>query len=422
LRWHIAETAKRLAIDEADEAEEALYNWRSIARHAQVAPEGEWLSWLYLAGRGAGKTRSGAEWVREQIESGKCRRMALVAATAADCRDTLVEGDAGLLEVCPPWNMPTYEPSKRRVTWPNGARAILYSAETPRQLRGPAHDGAWCDELSAWKYPETFDMLQLGLRKKGSETRCMITTTPRPIKLLKDLIALVSTVVTSESTYDNLDNLAPQFRERILTQYEGTRLGRQELYAEILEDIEGALWTYDMIDALRVTETPTLTRIAVGIDPAMTAKEQSDDTGIVAAGIAKVGDKLHGFVLDDWTIKDTPEGWARKALALLEMHGGNYIVAEVNAGGDMVAYTIHTINPNVKVKQVRASKGKVARAEPISALYEQGRIHHVGVHAKLEDQLCNWQPGMKSPDRLDAMVWVLTDLMLNTKGSPILMT
>ncbi|HEY0838862.1 MAG TPA: terminase family protein, partial [Vulgatibacter sp.] len=262
-----------------------LYDWRGLwARDPQVTPQGEWRTWLLLAGRGFGKTRVGAEWVREQVESGKARRIALVARSAADIRDVMVEGESGILAVSPPWNKPKYEPSKRRLTWPNGAIATTYSADEPNLLRGPQHDAAWADERAAWRYDDAWDQLMFGLRL-GSDPRCVVTTTPRPTKAIKELIADSGTFVTRGSTYDNRANLAKAFLEKIVKKYEGTRLGRQELNAEILEDTEGALWTMALIEASRVAEAPAgLVRIVVGVDPAVTSGESSNETGIVICG------------------------------------------------------------------------------------------------------------------------------------------
>lgn len=292
------------------EAAQILYDWAFWARPEQLSPPGEWRVWLYLAGRGAGKTRSGAEWVRHQVESGQAWRIALVAPTSADARDVMVEGESGLLAISPPWNRPLYEPSKRRVTWPSGAIATLYSAEEPDRLRGPRHDAAWADELAAWRCPEAWDMLLLGLRL-GSDPRVCATTTPKPTALIRSLLAKPTTHVTRGSTYDNRANLAPAFFYSIVGQYEGTRLGRQELYAELLEDVEGTLWSRDLIDRYRVQTPPELRRIVIAIDPAASAGADSDEHGIIAAGLGVDG---HGYILEDLSLCGTPDMWARKAI------------------------------------------------------------------------------------------------------------
>lgn len=360
-----------------------------------------------MAGRGYGKTRAGAEWVRRKVETGAARRIALVGATAADVRDVMVEGPSGILAVSPD-PKPRYESSKRRVTWPNGAIAMLFSADEPDRLRGPQHDLAWADEMAAWRRPEAWDMLMLGLRL-GQNPQCIVTTTPRPVPHIKALLRSPTTTVTRGSTYENLDNLAPAFREKIIAQYEGTRLGRQELYAEVLDDTPGALWQRSMLDAALVTSLPDLVRIVVGVDPAASDNEGAAETGIIVAGIGKDG---HGYVLEDLTVRASPAGWAAQAVSAYHKYQADRIVAEVNQGGDMVTHTIRTVDDRAAVRTVRASKGKEVRAEPIAALYEQGRVHHLGMFGPLEDQLCGWVPGDKSPDRLDALVWALTDLML----------
>ena len=383
--------------------------WRQIARPSQVAPDGDWRTWLILAGRGWGKTRTGGEWVHEQVEKG-CRRIALVGPTAADVRDVMIEGESGILATGA--NRPHYEPSKRRLTWPNGAQAFAYSADEPERLRGPQHDAAWADELAAWRYPEAWDQLMFGLRL-GEDPRCVVTTTPKPTKQVKELAKADTTHLTRGTTYENLENLAPAFAEQIIRKYEGTRIGRQELNAEILEDIEGALWTRAMLDDHRTESAPEMTRVVVAVDPAVTANEDSDETGIVVAGLGTDG---HGYILDDLSSLLTPDGWARRAVAAYRSHEADRIVGEVNNGGDLVEVNIRTVDRNVSYRAVRASRGKRSRAEPVAALYEQGRVHHVGDYPKLEDQMCSWVPntGLRSPDRMDALVWAITELMLGS--------
>lgn len=386
------------------------YNWPFWARPNQLSPPGDWRTWLVLAGRGFGKTRTGAEWVRAQAETGTCGRLALVAPTAADARDVMVEGESGILAISPPWFRPKYEPSKRRLTWPNGAQATVYSADEPDRLRGPQHDGAWCDELAAWTRPEAWDMLQFGLRL-GDNPRAVATTTPKPVKVIRELLAANTTAVTRGSTYDNAGNLAPAFLAAVEARYAGTRLGRQEIDAEVLDDVPGALWTRQGIDDLRVAKAPDLVRVVVGIDPAVTSGEDSDETGIVAVGKGSDG---HGYTLADRSCRMTPDGWARRALIVFDQFEANQFIAEVNNGGDLVAGVIRTARPSAPVKAVHASRGKYTRAEPVAALYEQGKVHHVGSFPQLEDQMCSFTPegGDGSPDRADALVWACTDLLL----------
>lgn len=393
-----------------DELLPLLYDWRGLwARPKQLSPDGDWRTWLVLAGRGFGKTRLGVEWVRELAEAHPGWRIALVGRTAADVRDVIVEGESGLLAVCPPWAAPLYEPSKRRLTWPNGAMATTYSADEPDLLRGPQHHAALADELAAWKRgEETWSNLMFGLRL-GQNPQVAVTTTPRPLRLIRELRADRTTRITSGSTYENRANLARPFLEQIVTKYEGTRLGRQELMGELLEDIPGALWTRKRIDELRLAACPQLKRIVVAIDPAVTSGEDSDETGIVAIGKGEDG---HLYVLADETCRETPLGWATRAVQLLKRLKGDRIVAEVNNGGDLVEATIRTVDNHVPYTAVRASRGKRSRAEPIAALYEQGKAHHVGRFDALEDQMCMFTPdGFDgSPDHVDALVWGATEL------------
>lgn len=361
-----------------------------------------------MAGRGFGKTRCGAEWVHEQIRQGR-ERIALVGETKADVRDVMVEGESGILATAGR-NRPLYEPSKRRLTWPNGAIGVCYSGDEPDQLRGPQHDAAWLDELAKYRYAEeTWSNLDLGLRL-GESPQAVITTTPRPVQIMRELVADELVTVTRGSTYDNLQNLAESFAKRIVERYEGTRLGRQELHAEILDDVVGALWSRDMIDAHRLRETPPhFERIVVGVDPAVTSGEDADETGILVAGM--IGNR--GYIVEDLSGQYTPQEWAIQAIKAYYKYNADRIVAEVNQGGDMVEHTIRTVDRNVSYKAVRAARGKILRAEPIAALYEQGRIHHCGTFAALEDQLCMYtHDSRESPDRLDALVWALTDLMI----------
>jgi predicted phage terminase large subunit-like protein len=370
-------------------------------------------SHLFLAGRACiptHNTRTGAEWVRKLAETGRASRIALVAPTAADARDVVTEGESGLLRICPPWNRPLYEPSRRRLTWPSGAIATLYSAEEPDRLRGPQHDAGWCDELAAWRYPETWDQLMFGLRL-GEHPRVVVTTTPRPTKLVRQLAASPSTFVTRGSTYENRAHLAPGFLQEIENRYGQTRIGRQEIFGEILDDCPGAIFHLPDIEKARVRQAPSLLRIVVAIDPAVSHEETSDLTGIVVAGI---GSDLHAYVLDDLSGRYTPAQWARKAIDAYHAYRADRIVAEVNQGGALCEANLRTIDPRIPFTAVRASRGKHVRAEPIAALYEQGRVHHVGMLAALEDEMVSWDPvlSIKSPDRMDALVWAISSLVL----------
>jgi len=396
------------------EADEFNYDWSRWARDSQKSPTGDWRVWLLLAGRGFGKTRTGAELVRARVGAHTARRIALVAPTAADARDVMVEGESGLLAIAPPWDRPLYEPSKRRLTWPNGAVATIFSADEPERLRGPQHDFAWCDELAAWRYPAAWDMLMYGLRL-GDDPRATVTTTPRPTKLIRALLADPKVVVSRGATAENRANLAPAFLDQIVRRYEGTRLGRQELDAEILDDMPGGLWRRGIIEATRTSARPELSRVVVAIDPAASASEAADETGIIAAGRDGNG---HGYVLTDGSGRYAPAEWARVAIAAYCAHRADRIVAEINNGGDMVEATLRMVDPNVPFSAVRAARGKVARAEPIAALYEQGRIHHIGAFPQLEDQMCSFTSDFDrraagySPDRVDALVWAFTELLV----------
>jgi predicted phage terminase large subunit-like protein len=393
-------------------------DWQAIARPEQLPPPGDWSTWLILAGRGAGKTRAGAEWVRALAESATVSRIALVAATTADARDTMVEGESGLLAIAPNANRPLYEPSKRRVVWPNGVQATLFSSEEPERLRGPQHGAAWCDELCSWRnVRDTWDNLQFGMRA-GRRPQLVITTTPKPIRILKELVKRdgQDVVVTRGRTSDNAANLAPSFLNQIVARYEGTRLGRQELLAEVLEDVEGALWTRDMIDIARAKiALPDMARVVVAVDPSGTRGDDDagDQIGIVVAGKGVDG---RAYVLADRTCKLSPAGWGRRAIAAYHEFRADRLVAERNFGGAMVEHVVKSIDSSISYREVTASRGKIQRAEPIAALYEQGKVTHVGDLAALEDELCqmasNGFMGDGSPDRADALVWALTELML----------
>lgn len=410
----VAERNAALKAFSDKELSELLYDWRGfLARPDQVAPDGDWSIWLILAGRGWGKTRTGAEWIKENVASGQYGRIALVAETAADARDVLVEGESGLLSIYPNSERPLYEPSKRRLTWPNGAVGTLYNATEPDQLRGPQHDLGWCDEIAKWRYArETWDQLQFGLRL-GNNPKQLATTTPRPIELVKAIVAGQEgkVAVTRGSTMDNRSNLAAPFLDKIQKRYAGTRLGRQELNGEVLGDMPGALWQQGAIDLYRVREMPKLERIVVSVDPAVTDTETSDEHGIIAAG---VGEDQRGYVIEDASVKGSPVDWARRAISTFDKYDADAIVIEVNQGGDMVRHVLNSIRQGLPIIEVRATRGKHVRAEPISALYEQGRVSHVGSFSELENQMtmmtnAGYQ-GEGSPDRLDAAVWAFTEL------------
>ncbi len=400
------------------QAKQLIHDWNFRARDEQLPPPGDWRVWLLLAGRGFGKTRTGAEYVRARVEARTARRIALVGPTAADVRDVMVEGESGLLTIAPPWDRPLFEPSKRRLTWKNDAVATLFSADEPERLRGPQHDCAWCDELAAWRYPQAWDMLMFGLRL-GDDPRAVVTTTPRPTGLIRALLADPKVVVTRGRTAANRAYLAQAFLDQIVRRYEGTRLGRQELDGEILDDMPGALWQRGMIEAARIGALPDLTRVVVAIDPAVSSGEAADETGIVVAGRDAGG---HAYVLADISGRYAPAEWARAAITAYRTHGADRVVAEVNNGGEMVEATLRMVDPNVPFGAVRASRGKVARAEPVAALYEQGRVHHLGAFPMLEDQMCSFTADFDratagySPDRVDALVWGLTELLVEPRA------
>ena len=413
--------------------EELKHDWNFWARDEQLEPDGDWNTWFINAGRGFGKTRAGVEWVREQVKRG-AKRIAAVAATNSDIERVMVKGESGFLSVC--WEgdktyqgkkmgYPEWSPTKRSLTWENGAQVQFFSAEEPERLRGPQFEVAWCDELAAWnKDMDTWSMLQFCMRL-GKHPRIMVTTTPKPTKLVRQILKDSKTHVTTGSTFDNAANLASTYLEAVKDLYEGTRLGRQELYAEVLEEAEGALWTTEMLDKASVKheDVPHLNRIVVALDPAVTSNAESDMTGIVVAGIDVNG---VAYVLGDYTDRLSPQGWASKAIQLYHQYQADRIVAEVNQGGDMVRTTLHGEDATIPFKAVRASRGKFARAEPISALYERGIVKHVANPPdgsslnELETQMRTWEPlgSIGSPDRLDALVWAITDLSLNGYAKP----
>ena len=378
-----------------------------------------WTCWLMLGGRGAGKTRIGAEFVRAlamglaPYASERHGSIALVGETEHDVREVMIEGPSGLLRVSPRSERPQWTASRRRLQWPNGALAYAFSAEDPEQLRGPQFDGAWCDELAKWRHADAaFDMLQFGLRQ-GARPRQLITTTPRPLALIKRLIADPRTALTRAATIANAAHLSPAFLDEILARYAGTRLGRQEIAGEIIEERADALWSRALIEAARVAQAPPLARIVIGIDPPGSARAGSDACGIVAAGLAESGIV---YVLEDASVRGlAPAGWAAKAVALYRRHAADALVAEVNLGGDMVRAVLQQVDPAVPVKCVHATRGKWLRAEPVAAMYAQGKVKHAGSPLpELEDEMCDFGLGGlssgASPDRLDALVWAVTEL------------
>jgi phage terminase large subunit-like protein len=388
-----------------------------LARPEQLPTEDtSWTTWLYLAGRGAGKTRTAAEWLAYEASSKPKTRWAIVAPTYGDARDTCAEGESGIVNVLRQYGtLKDYNRSIGEIFLTNGSRIKLFSGEEPERLRGPQHHGGWFDELAAFKYPEAWDQYQFGLRL-GEFPQTIVTTTPKPIKIIKELITQDNVKVVRGSTFDNAANLAESALAQYRLRYENTRLGRQELYGEILDNVDGALWTRKLIDDARVDSAPPLVRVVVAIDPAVTANATSDETGIVAAGIASNGDY---YILDDKSIRTTPDAWARVAVELYHKHKADKIVAETNNGGDMVILLLKQVDASIATKKVTATRGKQLRAEPISSLYEQGKVHHVGYFSELETQLCEWTPqSTESPDRLDALVWALTEL--NSGGASMI--
>src|SRR5882724_10429247 len=418
----LAESLRRLTPPQREEAlqdlsdgecDELEYSWRNLwARPSQLLPgtlgaqnsRTDWMFWLVQAGRGFGKTRMGAETVREWAENPN-ERILMIAPTANDVREVMVEGPSGLLSCYPPDKKPIYNPTRHLIMFPSGAIGITRSADEPERLRGPQFSKFWIDELCAWRFAQdAWDQLSFGFRVRTKKLQGVITTTPKPIKVIKNLIARPRTVITRGSSYENRSNIADEYYQEVIAPYEGTRLGRQEIAGELLEDMPGALWTRAMIDAYRLklvdVRWDLLVRIVVAIDPAVTAGEDSDDTGIIVAALTV---SQHIVVLEDLTCKESPLGWARVAVAAYKKYGADRIVGEVNNGGDLVEGNIRAVASSVPFRAVRASRGKAVRAEPVAALYEQGRVHHVGAMAQLEDELCSWTPlgNEKSPDRMD---------------------
>ena len=405
--------------------DQLMWDWSVWGRPEQQQPEGDWNIWAYIAGRGAGKTRTAAEWVREEAKyttTGQ-RRFALVARTAADVRDVIVEGESGIINVTPPSERPLYEPSKRRLTWPNGNTATCFTADEPDSLRGPQFTHAWGDEIAAWRQtPDAagmtaFDNLRVGTRL-GANPKIMVTTTPKRVPILYQLIAEANktgrVVITRGSTLDNSGNLSQAYLDAILGVYEGTRLAAQELYGEMLSDVEGALWTIELIDRTREMQLPIGAPLrCIGVDPSV-AENPRDECGIVV--VASTGErdlyKRNSWVLEDATVHGSPDVWANKVVQMARKWGCP-VVAEVNQGGALVRNAINTIDPTVKVLEVHSKHGKALRAEPVTLAYEQNRVHHVGYLGDLESQMTAWIPGEgKSPDRVDALVHALTALLI----------
>lgn len=396
-------------------------DFRLLGRASQQPPGGDWRLWLLLGGRGSGKTRAGAEWVQAEVRRAGPRtdlRIALVAETLSDAREVMVDGVSGLLSISAGFR-PDYETSRRRLVWPNGAVAQIFSSEDPESLRGPQFHFAWCDELAKWKHPqETFDMLQFGLRL-GLAPRQVVTTTPRPLPLLKAIIADPGTALTRLSTAENHAHLAPGFIAALEARYGGTRLGRQELDGELIEDRDDALWKRSQLERLVQPLSGPLSRIVIGVDPPSGAGKGSV-CGIVAAGLDMLG---RAVVLADGSVEGaSPAGWARAVSSLFRRFEADRVVVEVNQGGDMVTALLAAADRTLPVTAVHAARGKFTRAEPVAALYEQGRVVHAGHFPALADQMCDFGPdglsGGRSPDRLDALVWAVTALLLTGTGEP----
>ncbi|QUS36839.1 ATP-binding protein [Falsirhodobacter algicola] len=392
----------------------------------QLPPPGDWKTWVIMGGRGAGKTRAGAEWVRAEVEGarphdpGRARRVALVGETIDQVREVMIFGDSGILACSPPDRRPDWEAGRRRLVWPNGAVAQVFSAHEPESLRGPQFDAAWVDELAKWKKAaDTWDMLQFALRL-GAHPRQVVTTTPRDVAVLKAILKTPSTTLTHAPTEANRAWLAPSFLTEVRARYAGTRLGAQELDGMLLEDVEGALWSTRALEAARLDAPPVFDRIVVAVDPPVTGHAGSDACGIVVVGAVMQGppQTWRAVVLEDASVEAaSPDTWARAALAAMARHGADRLIAEVNQGGDLVETVIRGIDPMVPFRAVRASRGKAARAEPIAALYEQGRVRHLRGLARLEDEMCRMTlrgyEGKGSPDRVDALVWALWELMVD---------
>ena len=398
----------------------ARAQWLLTARPEQITPQGNWRIWLVMAGRGWGKTLTGAQDLAYHALWNDGARLAIIAPTHADARDTCVEGPSGLLSVLPRECIASWNRSLSELNLKNGSKFKLFSADEPERLRGPQFHRAWADELAAWKSPQAFDQLMMGLRL-GKHPQLVITTTPKPISIIKDLVKRVGKdlFLTRGRSEENAGNLAPQVLADLRERYGGTRLGRQELDAEIVEDMEGALWSHAALDAARIADIPdNLERIVIAIDPAVTSHSKSDETGLVAAGRSTDG---KFYILADASGQMSPDSWARRAISMRDELGADLIIGEVNEGGDLIERMLRLADPYVSYKGVRATKAKAVRAFPVAALYERGIVHHVGMLPALEDQMCKFTgQGLKdgSPDRVDAMVWAMTELMQGTHHAP----
>lgn len=403
------------------------YDWEGLyARPDQLPPPNDdWLVWLYLAGRGSGKTRAAAEYCRKFANENPGCRIGIICPTYAVVRDVAIEGESGLLAITPQDDIESYNKSRTQIVFKNGSRFSGFSGGDPERLRGPQHHLLWCEELAAWQYLQaTWDMAQFGLRL-GQHPRAVISTTPRPLPLIKELVSREApddVVITRASTFDNAANLPKSQLDALKRRYGGTYLGMQELQGLLIDDIAGALWNRDMIERdrrIEVHQVPQMTRVVVGVDPAATSSENSDETGIIVVGRGVDG---HGYVFADRSLRGTPDGWGKAVNQARIDFKADRVVAERNNGGEMVSFVIRTVDKDIPVKTVFASRGKQTRAEPVSALYEQGRVHHVGTHGALEDQICTWIPVREngqpnpSPDRVDALVWACTEVLLG--GGP----
>lgn len=414
----------------SENALKALPYLFEVWAHAhQLPPDGAWRTWVILGGRGAGKTRAGAEWIRTEVEgdtpmaAGRARRLALIAETYDQVRDVMIEGDSGILACSPPDRRPQWKAGERKLIWANGAMAQAFSAHDPEALRGPQFDTAWVDELAKWRRArEAWDMLQFSLRL-GQDPRVCVTTTPRNVAVLRDLLAAPSTVQSHAPTEANRANLAPSFLTEVRARYAGSRLGRQELDGVLLSEVEGAFWQAAQLVECQVAAPPALDRIVVAVDPAVSAGKASDACGIIVAGAVLLGppQKWQTYVLADRTVQGLgPLAWARAVLAATDEFSADRVVAEVNQGGALVENLLRQVDPLVPFRALHASRGKAARAEPVAALYEQHRVHHMPGLAELEEQMCQMTPqgfqGQGSPDRLDALVWAIYELILGSAG------
>ena len=417
MSWRLKLLSLALYEKSCREKQEEKYHWHLHARENQIPPPGDWRIWLILAGRGFGKTRTGAETLRDWVQRGLCRRLCLLGHDLQDVRRVMIEGESGILSVCPPKERPCYYPSKRQLVWPNGAIATAFSAESYEQLRGPQFDGAWVDELAKFSDPQkAWDQLMLGLRL-GKYPRVIVTTTPRPIPLLADIIERPDTIVSTGSTYENQKNLAPSYLDNIRQTYENTQLADQEIHGHIVQKCRASsLWSPEILKNTHNFDPLPLKwdRVVIGLDPAVSHKEHSDTTGIIVA--ARSGDK--GYILADLTQKDTsPQGWAKRAVEAFDHYKADRIVAEVNNGGDLIESLLRTLAPHIIYKAQRATRSKIMRAQPIAALYAQSRIIHTQRFADLEKQMLNFPRSSHSPDRVDALVWTLHELFLKPRPS-----